>query len=71
VYESRLDRLRHRAEHGDHHEGGPAVDERVRRELITAERSAVHRMHEAGEISHEETRSLERDLDLEESRLEG
>jgi len=71
VYESRLDRLRHRAEHGDHHEGGPAVYERVRRELITAERSAVHRMHEAGEISHEETRSLERDLDLEESRLEG
>lgn len=71
VYEARLDRLEHRAEHGDRHDGGPAVYERVRRELIAAERSAVHRMSADGEIDNDETRRLERDLDLEESRLEG
>ena len=42
-----------------------------RRDLIEAERSAIIRMRNVGEISPETMRRIERDLDLEESRIGG
>jgi NhaP-type Na+/H+ or K+/H+ antiporter len=42
-----------------------------RRDLIEAEREAVIRMRDGGEISPETMRRIERDLDLEESRIGG
>jgi Na+/H+ antiporter len=42
-----------------------------RRDLIEAERDAIIRMRDAGEISPETMRRIERDLDLEESRIGG
>jgi len=43
--------------------------QRLRRELIDAERKAVVELRNTGEISDEVMRRVERDLDLEESRL--
>jgi monovalent cation/hydrogen antiporter len=43
--------------------------QRLRRELIDAERNAVVELRNTGEISDEVMRRVERDLDLEESRL--
>jgi hypothetical protein len=43
---------------------------RFRRELIKAEREAVLRLRSEGKIGDEVMRQVERDLDLEESRLE-
>ena len=43
--------------------------QRLRRELIEAERRAVVELRNTGEISDEVMRRVERDLDLEESRL--
>ena len=45
--------------------------QRLRRELLDAERHAVVEMRNTGEISDEVMRRVERDLDLEESRLLG
>ena len=42
-----------------------------RRDLIEAERNAIIRMRDTGEISPETMRRIERDLDLEESRIGG
>jgi CPA1 family monovalent cation:H+ antiporter len=44
--------------------------QRLRRELLGAERSAVQDLHRAGVISDEVARRVERDLDLEDARLE-
>ena len=44
--------------------------QRLRRELIEAERRAVVEMRNVGEIGDEVMRRIERDLDLEESRLD-
>jgi CPA1 family monovalent cation:H+ antiporter len=44
--------------------------QRLRRELLNAEREAVHDLRRAGEISDEVARLVERDLDLEDARLE-
>ena len=44
---------------------------RWRRDLIGAERDAIIRMRDGGEISPETMRRIERDLDLEESRIGG
>jgi CPA1 family monovalent cation:H+ antiporter len=44
--------------------------QRLRRELLNAERSAVHELRRSGEISDEIARRVERDLDLEDARLE-
>ena len=44
--------------------------QRLRRELLNAERSAVHELRRSGEISDEVARRVERDLDLEDARLE-
>jgi CPA1 family monovalent cation:H+ antiporter len=42
-----------------------------RRDLIEAEREAIIHMRDSGEISPETMRRIERDLDLEESRIGG
>ena len=39
-------------------------------ELLNAERAAVHELRRSGEISDEVARRVERDLDLEDARLE-
>ena len=44
--------------------------QRLRRELLNAERAAVHAAAASGEISDEVARRVERDLDLEDARLE-
>jgi CPA1 family monovalent cation:H+ antiporter len=44
--------------------------QRLRRELLAAERAAVHQLRRAGEISDDVARRVERDLDLEDARLE-
>jgi NhaP-type Na+/H+ or K+/H+ antiporter len=44
--------------------------QRLRRELLNAERAAVQELRRAGEISDEVARRVERDLDLEDARLE-
>ena len=44
--------------------------QRLRRELLNAERAAVHELRRRGEISDEVARRVERDLDLEDARLE-
>jgi CPA1 family monovalent cation:H+ antiporter len=44
--------------------------QRLRRELLAAERSAVQDLRRAGEISEEVARRVVRDLDLEDARLE-
>jgi hypothetical protein len=43
---------------------------RLRRELLSAERNALLRLRNTGEISDEAMRSVERDLSLQEARLE-
>ncbi len=44
--------------------------QRLRRELLAAERAAVHQLRRTGEISDDVARRVERDLDLEDARLE-
>ena len=44
--------------------------QRLRRELLAAERAAVHELRRTGQISDEVARRVERDLDLEDARLE-
>ena len=47
-----------------------AAFQRFRRELLEAEREAVLRLRSEGKIGDEVMRKIERDLDLEDSRLE-
>ena len=44
--------------------------QRLRRELLAAERAAVYELRRAGQISDEVARRVERDLDLKDARLE-
>ena len=44
--------------------------QRVRRELLDAERNALHALRNEGKISDEVMQRVERDLDLEDSRLD-
>lgn len=55
---------------GTNHEARYAALRRLRRELLSAEREALLRLRNTGEISDEAMRSVERDLDLQESRFE-
>jgi CPA1 family monovalent cation:H+ antiporter len=71
------DRYEHRARHDEkHHEDGDAAEQEllehglIRREVIDAERRAALQLHERGVIADDVLRRLERDLDLEELRLE-
>jgi len=77
-----IDHLRetyvHRMEHVDPSDGTPLdeseaeqlVHRQIRRAVIDAEREAVIRMRDRGELSDDVMRRLERDLDLEELREE-
>ena len=53
------------------HEERYSALRRLRHELLLAEREALLRLHQSGEISDEGMRQVERDLDLQESRYEG
>jgi monovalent cation/hydrogen antiporter len=71
------DRYAHRARHDEmHHEDGGAAEQEmlehglIRREVIDAERRAAINLHERGVISDEVLRRIERDLDLEDLRME-
>ena len=67
----------HRTRHDDAHHVEPAAAEdehiehrKIRLELIETERAAAHELRDRGAISDEVLRRLERDLDLEELRME-
>lgn len=71
------DRYAHRARHDEqHHEDGGAAEQEllehglIKREVIDAERQAAINLHERGVITDEVLRRLERDLDLEDLRME-
>ena len=71
------DRYAHRARHDEqHHENGDAAEQEllehglIRREVIDAERQAAIGLYERGVIADEVLRRIERDLDLEELRME-
>jgi CPA1 family monovalent cation:H+ antiporter len=71
------DRYAHRVRHDEqHHENGDAAEQEllehglIRREVIDAERQAAIGLHERGVITDEVLRRIERDLDLEELRME-
>jgi monovalent cation/hydrogen antiporter len=71
LYEARLEHARApQDERGD--EGREHVEafQRLREELLRSERSALHELHARGEISEEALRTVERDLDLQEARLD-
>jgi Na+/H+ antiporter len=72
LYQFRIDRFSARiSEDGDGKiEKRSLKYQRLRRELLEAERHAVVEMRNAGEISDEVMRRVERDLDLEDSRLD-
>jgi CPA1 family monovalent cation:H+ antiporter len=71
------DRYAHRARHDEkHHEDGGAAEQEllehglIRREVIDAERRAALDLHERGVITDDVLRRIERDLDLEDLRME-
>jgi NhaP-type Na+/H+ or K+/H+ antiporter len=71
LYEARLGHARAPAgAQGDEEREHVEAFERLREELLRAERGAVIELHGRGEISEDALRSLERDLDLQEARLE-
>jgi CPA1 family monovalent cation:H+ antiporter len=69
-------RYEHRTEHMNHDPNDEAADQEllehreIRHEVIEAERLAVIHMRDTGEISDDVLRRLERELDLEELRME-
>jgi Na+/H+ antiporter len=73
-YEARIRRYEAGIEAGemtDEYAESSAAWRNWRRDLIEAEREAIIRMRDGGEISPETMRRIERDLDLEESRIGG
>jgi CPA1 family monovalent cation:H+ antiporter len=71
------DRYAHRARHDEkHHEDGDAAEQEllehglIRREVIDAERQAALQLYERGVIADDVLRRIERDLDLEDLRME-
>ena len=72
LYRFRIDRFSSRADpDGDGRiERQSQKYQRLRRELLEAERNAVVELRNTGEISDEVMRRVERDLDLEDSRLD-
>jgi CPA1 family monovalent cation:H+ antiporter len=75
-----LDQMRgtyqHRSEHverqaaGDEHEREMIEHREIRRTVIDAEREALLRLRAGGEVNEEVLRELERELDLEERRMD-
>jgi hypothetical protein len=73
-YEGRLERYEAGIEAGgttDEYSESSAAWRNWRRALIGAERDAIVSLRDRGEISPEVMRRIERDLDLEESRIGG
>jgi Na+/H+ antiporter len=72
AYELRISRLeKSLQEHGDHEHGEHADRyKRVRERLIEAEREALAELSDAGDVRGETLRTIEKELDLEESRLD-
>src|SRR3954468_18989622 len=71
LYEARLDHARApQDERGD--EGREHVEafQRLREDLLRSERAALRDLHARGEISEDALRTVERDLDLQEARLD-
>jgi CPA1 family monovalent cation:H+ antiporter len=71
------DRYAHRARHDEQaHENGGAAEQEllehglIKREVIDAERQAAINLHDRGVITDEVLRRIERDLDLEDLRME-
>ena len=73
-YENRIQRYESGIEAGgmtEEYAQSSATWRKWRRDLIEAERDAIIHMRDGGEISPETMRRIERDLDLEESRISG
>jgi Na+/H+ antiporter len=71
LYDARLDHARAPIEEaGDDDRRHVEAFQRLREELLRSERGALHELHSRGEISEEALRTVERDLDLQEARLE-
>lgn len=71
LYEARLEHARApQDERGDEDREHVEAFERLREELLRSERAALHELHERGEISEDALRTVERDLDLQEARLD-
>jgi hypothetical protein len=71
LYEARLGHARApQDERGDGDREHVEAFERLREELLRSERAALHDLHARGEISEDALRTVERDLDLQEARLD-
>jgi CPA1 family monovalent cation:H+ antiporter len=73
IYEYRTRRFRARfteAEDGEDYESRSEAYQRALRDVLEAQRTAIVQMRDAGAISSETMHRIERDLDLEDSRLE-
>jgi CPA1 family monovalent cation:H+ antiporter len=71
LYEARLGHARAPLdERGDDDREHVEAFERLREELLRSERAALHDLHARGEISEDALRTVERDLDLQEARLD-
>jgi Na+/H+ antiporter len=71
LYEARLGHARApQDERGDDDRQHVEAFQRLREELLRSERAALHELHARGEISEDALRTVERDLDLQEARLD-
>jgi CPA1 family monovalent cation:H+ antiporter len=71
LYEARLGHAQAPLdERGDDDRRHVEAFQRLREELLRSERGALHELHGRGEISEDALRTVERDLDLQEARLE-
>jgi Na+/H+ antiporter len=71
LYEARLGHARAPMdESGDEEREHVEAFQRLREELLRSERGALYELHARGEISEDALRTVERDLDLQEARLQ-
>jgi CPA1 family monovalent cation:H+ antiporter len=71
LYEARLGHARAPQDaSGDSDREHVEAFQRLREELLRSERAALHELHARGEISEDALRTVERDLDLQEARLD-
>lgn len=71
LYEARLEHANASPdERGDGDREHVEAFQRLREELLRSERAALHELHARGEISEDALRTVERDLDLQEARLD-
>lgn len=74
IYEDKIDAFTTRMDGtgapGERDDDSPAAKRRLRQEILQAERSAVIQLRDQGRIDDEVLRQVERELDLEEQRLQ-